>query len=153
MLEHFAMSSSLVAAEALEAGRLRLAEALGYGSRRAFLTRHARTVGALWIRAEMSPHRLFRLFDVRPAGSAAQPRRDVLAGGRLARLRAAEADAWERAIVPPAVLAGDARAVRAASDAHWRRVGRGDVANAVRSHIAPVVAHSRSTAGSAIGSR
>ena len=127
---------------ALAAGILsRLAEALGYGSRRAFLTRHARTVGALWIRAEMSPHRLFRLFDVRPAGSTTQPRRDVLAGGRLARLRAAEADAWERAIVPPAVLAGDARAVRAASDAHWRRVGRGDVANTVRSCIAPVVAH------------
>jgi len=123
---------------ALAAGILsRLAEALGYGSRRAFLTRHARTVGALWIRAEMSPHRLFRLFDVRPAGF----RVNVLAGGRLARLRAAEADAWERAIVPPAVLAGDARAVRAASDAHWRRVGRGDVANVVRSCIAPVVAH------------
>ena len=73
---------------ALAAGILsRLAEALGYGSRRAFLTRHARTVGALWIRAEMSPHRLFRLFDVRPAGSTTQPRRDVLAGGRLASPR------------------------------------------------------------------
>ena len=33
----------------------RLAEALGYGSRREFVMRHARTVGALWVRAEMSP--------------------------------------------------------------------------------------------------
>ena len=39
------------------------------------------------------------------------------------------------------MLAGDARAVRAASDAHWRRVGRGDVANTMQTFIAPVVAH------------
>ena len=119
----------------------RLAQGLGYDSRRAFLMRHSRTVGALWIRAEMSPHRLFRLFHAAgPAGSArGAGARD--AGERLARLSTAETDAWEKAIVAPAVLAGDARAVRAASDAHWRRVGRGDVANTLRACIAPVVAH------------
>jgi ataxia telangiectasia mutated family protein len=117
----------------------RLAEALGYGSRREFVMRHARTVGALWVRAEMSPHRLFRLFDVRSAAPASA--RQDIASERLARLSADEAVEWEKAIVPPAVLAGDACAVRAASDAHWRRVGRGDVANTMQTFIAPVVAH------------
>ena len=63
--------------------------------------RHARTVGALWVRAEMSPHRLFRLFDVRSAAPASA--RQDIAGERLARLSADEAVEWEKAIVPPAV--------------------------------------------------
>ena len=117
----------------------RLAEALGYASRRDFLMRHARTVGALWIRTELSPTRLFRLFHV--DGRSLMTERD--ADDRLVRISLHDADQWSAAVLAPAVLAGDARAVRAVDTAHWvsRRAVDGGDTSVLKAHLAPIVAY------------
>ena len=120
----------------------RLAEALGYASRCDFLMRHARTVGAMWVRTELSPARLFRLFHV--DGRSIDAGRD--ADDRLVRISLDDADLWSSAVLASAVLVGDTRAVRAVHEAHWvsqhvLEDGDHSTTSVLKAYIAPVVAY------------
>ena len=123
----------------------RLATSLGYPSRRAFVKRHARSIGALWMRAGLSVAALLAVPDLLALGEE-----DGRVGGAAADAGDADADAasaslakaWAPFVLPAAALAGDVAATRALEDA--ARVERGDL---VREHLAPIFAqlHALST--------
>ena len=81
----------------------RLARAMGYPTRREYVARHARVIGALWMRAGISARRLLAV----PELVASRGDGD---GRRLAK-------EWSRVLLPPAVLAANAGAVRALAEA------------------------------------
>ena len=67
----------------------RLARSLGYASRRAFVARHRRAIGALWIRAGISVTRLFAVPELTATSDA-----DAESPRALAR-------SWTAALLPP----------------------------------------------------
>jgi hypothetical protein len=101
----------------------RLARSLGYASRRAFVARHRRAIGALWIRAGISVTRLFAVPELTATSDA-----DAESPRALAR-------SWTAALLPPAVLANNEDAARRVADA------RGESAEALlRENVACVFA-------------
>ena len=81
----------------------RLARAMGYPTRREYVARHARVIGALWMRAGISARRLLAVPELVAS----------LGDGDAIRL----AKEWSRVLLPPAVLAANAGAVRALAEA------------------------------------
>ena len=88
----------------------RLARAMGYPTRREYVARHARVIGALWMRAGISARRLLAVPELVAS----------LGDGDALRL----AKEWSRVLLPPAVLAANAGAVRALAEACGRRARR-----------------------------
>jgi hypothetical protein len=151
----------------------RLALGLGYRSRRFLVARHARAVGALWIRAGLPVQSLLSVpelaaIDVPSAAAAAAAEAKAgaaaaaIAGGGARETAAAVfsaevfsarksarralAKSWAPALLPPAVLAGNGGAVGVLAEL----CHESDRGGLLREHLAPIFAQlfplSRSTA-------